>query len=135
MYLACILVAILYSLRTCNSPHINGYAYIHSLYIHVLTFPLSSTPRYDDIVVGAPMYSRIGPDVLEVEIGRVYIFINTEVRQHYLPLYSCLQLQQSFHTHTHTLFLSLSYTHTYTHTLTHTLTHTHTHREKCPQSR
>lgn len=33
--------------------------------------------QFDDLVVGAPMYSKIDADNLDVEIGRAYVFINT----------------------------------------------------------
>ena len=56
--------------------------------LHILTFPDLSLPlsfspplRYDDLVVGAPMYSQIDSKLSEVQVetGRVYVFINQRV--------------------------------------------------------
>ena len=66
-----------------------------------LSFSPSPSPllpdwfRYDDVVVGAPMYSQINSESkVLVETGRVYVFINNGVSQDIVPVecavYACL---------------------------------------------
>ena len=52
---------------------------IHTCTCMSVCIPPCVPPSYDDLVVGAPMYSKIDSNTLQVEIGRVYVFINTRV--------------------------------------------------------
>ena len=45
--------------------------------------------RFDDVVVGAPMYSRITSRAVQEEVGRVYVFMNTQVS---MCMYTCMCL-------------------------------------------
>ena len=62
----------------------------------------STSPSYDDVIVGAPMYSVIELSSLKVEVGRAYVFMNNgTVSAPFIPpsLLHSLLLQPPFLLH------------------------------------
>lgn len=64
-----------YSLALCD---LTGDGYVTFSILLLVLIPHVYTCRYDELIVGAPMYSTVSP-MVSPEQGRVYIYLNLGV--------------------------------------------------------